>query len=118
MAATGTATRLEPFQAPAMRESTAGVWKWLATFLAGVVLSQGVAWATYVRGSVTQADVEKMIQDKQAPIIVELQNIKGALNNQALDLDSVQDQLNRISIAVGADPEPTTRSRRRGSVAQ
>jgi hypothetical protein len=100
MAATGTA--IEYQGARPETNGSNGVWKWIATFLAGVVLSQGVAWATYVRGAVTRADVDQMIQDKQAPIGVELQNIKASLSNQAHDLREAQNQLTEIAIAVGA----------------
>jgi hypothetical protein len=107
------------YEVPAISRGSNGasVYRWIATFLLGIVLSQALSWATYVRGAVTKNEVSEQIrvespyvQDKEA-IRVQLQMIQQAQRDQSEKIGDIQQQLTHIGVAVGV--EPTGRPQRR-----
>ncbi|GEM_PF-4025516 len=51
-----------------MTESVNGIWKSIALFLGGVVLSLTAMWATYVRGAISRADMEQYVNQRFSSI--------------------------------------------------
>lgn len=71
---------------------TNSTWKSIAMFLAGVVVSMALMWATYVRGAVSRDEMETYVSrvigsmDKQIAElnknVIELKEVTAALNAQ------------------------------------
>lgn len=57
-------------------EKQEALWKNIAMFLAGVVVSLMVMWATYVRNAVTRDEMENYVNQRQ-----------GTLEQQVTDLN-------------------------------
>lgn len=69
-----------------------GIWRYVTTFLAGIVLSGGMAWSSYVRTAVTQTQVLQMIQSED-PYLRDRNMIKAQLANEQRELDQMNAKL-------------------------
>ena len=68
-----------------MSESNANVWKNAAMFLAGVVLSLVVMWASYVRGAVSREEMENYVTQRLSAMDHQI----AELNKNVIELKEV-----------------------------
>ncbi len=63
------------------------IWKWVAAFLAGALITGAGTWVAYARTVATRADLEAALERRVAPI-EDWQKLQNAIN---------QDRENRLS---------------------
>lgn len=66
------------------------IWKGAALFLAGVVLSSGISWATYVRTAMTREDVQEMIEQNN-------KNYQTQIDYLSKNLDVINGKLDALA---------------------
>jgi len=78
------------------------VWRWLATGLMGVALFL----AGFVsRQGVSRDEAAQIVAGSQNPYIADREALHFQLQCQAEDLKAIKDQLLRLSVAMGVQPD-------------
>lgn len=103
MSSTGR-TIIESMMAKQVASASDGVYKTVAVFLAGVVLSGATSWFLYPRNAITKDDLERMMPAlvmQNNPYSGDAKNISTQL--QALHDEQVRQgaQINQIAVDVG-----------------
>jgi hypothetical protein len=88
--------------------TTSDIWRSVALFLAGVVITMIGFQITQLRGTVTRTEVEAIVETQgpysreRGTIATKLETINETQKTQSLQLKELSEQMQRVGIAVGA----------------
>lgn len=82
------------------RRQVSEVWKWLANFLAGVVMT---LIAAYFANGASKADVSTAVTSSNQVISARLENLNQSQKATTDEIRDLQKQVQTLSVAMGVD---------------
>lgn len=78
------------------RRSYESVWRLVAVFLLGCVMTGGTAWMSYVRTAMTSAEVQELIDLNNKAVQLQIENANARIDSMNKRFDIVDTKLDRI----------------------